>query len=242
MRSRPTPGLDRLPAALRPAPVTVELPVTGHLDEAERELARHARADDDHCWGYFPSLTGRPGIHTDLPACRKFASALPAITDAGTHYQFNFLRLSLRCQSRKPAYHLDSDAATALTGDPGTLAQRQVGRILLNLSTTEERNLYYLDLDVLAVAVVREGSYVRAADQTLAARHVVRATIPPRSGTTAHGVSFIASHVLHSGVDGLHGHFVAAYGYDRGTRTSRCAINLPLAAATPGQPLYPPAT
>jgi hypothetical protein len=196
MWSRLNPGHDRLPAALRPSPVTVELPAIERVEEAERELARHARADDHRCWGYFPSLTGRPGIHADLPACRDFASVLPEIIAADVHYRFNFIRLSLRCQSQQPAYHLDSDAATALTGDLATLAQRRVGRLLLNLSTTEERNLYYLDLDVSA------------------ARPAVRAAIPPRSGQTAHGICFVANHVLHSGVDGPNGHFVAAYGYD----------------------------
>lgn len=215
MWSRLNRDRDRLPAALRPSPVTVELPTIRHVDDAGRELVRHAQADDHRCWGYFPSLAGRPGIHTDLPACRDFASALPEVIAAGANYQFNFIRLSLRCQSPQPAYHLDSDAATALTGDPATLDQRQVGRILLNLSTTEERSLHYLDLDVSAVAQTREGAYVRAADQTLASRYAVRAAVPPRSGKIAHGISFVASHVLHSGVDGPHGHFIAAYGYDR---------------------------
>jgi hypothetical protein len=210
----PIRGHSRLPAALRPAPVTVCLPTTGQVDAAERELRRHARADDQRCWGYFPSLTGQPGIHTNLPACGDFAAALPEVTAAGATYQFNFLRLSLRCQSPEPAYHLDSDAATALTGDPATLGRRLVGRILLNLSTTEERTLHYLDLDISAAALTRQGSYVRAADQTEAARFAVRATIPPRSGRITHGIAFVANQVLHSGVDGPRGHFVAAYGYD----------------------------
>jgi hypothetical protein len=214
MRRRLNPGHHRLPAALRPVPVTVELPAVNHIDKAERELVRHAQADDQRCWGYFPSLAGHPGIHTDLPACRDFATALPEITTAGACYQFNFIRLSLSGQSQPPAYHLDTDAATALTGDPATLNQRQVGRILLNLSTADERSLYYLDLDVSSTALTHEGAYVRAADQALAARHTVRAAIPPRSGTITHGISFVSSHVLHSGVNGAHGHFVTAYGYD----------------------------
>lgn len=206
--------MNPLPARLRPAPVTVELPAAAAVDAAERELARHAGADGQQCWGYFPSLTGRPGIRTDLPACQQLASTVPEITAAGTRYQFNFLRLSLRCQSTQAAYHLDTDAATALTGDPATLDQRLVGRILLNLSTTQERHLCYLDLHPSAVALTWEGSYVRVAGQAVAAEHAARATIPPRTGTVAHGVSFLANHVLHSGVDGPHGHFVAAYGYD----------------------------
>jgi hypothetical protein len=214
MRSRLNRGGDRLPADLRPSPVVVELPSVRPVEDAGHELARHAQADDHRCWGYFPSLTGRPGIQAGLPACRDFASALPEFTIAGADYRFNFIRLSLRCQSQQPAYHLDSDAATALTGDPATLGRRRVARILLNLSTTQERNLYYLDLDVSAAALTREGSYVRVADPALVTRYAVRAAIPPRSGKIAHGISFVASQVLHSGVDGPHGHFVAAYGYE----------------------------
>jgi hypothetical protein len=208
-----------LPAALRPSLVTAELPTIGHLDAAERELRRHAQADDHQCWGYFPSLTGQPGIHADLPACRDFATAMPEVTAAGVTYRFNFLRVSLRCQSQQPAYHLDTDAATALTGDPATLHQRLVGRVLLNLSDTEERNLYYLDLDMSTAALTAEGSYVRAADQAQAAQHAVRAVIPPRSGRIVHGITFVANLVLHSGADGPRGHLVAAYGYDRDART-----------------------
>ncbi len=62
---------------------------------------------------------------------------------------------------------------------------------------------------------------MRAADQALAERHAVGATIPPRSGTIVRGTSFVANHVLHSGVDRPHGHFVAAYGYDLDARARR---------------------
>lgn len=77
--------------------------------------------------------------------------------------------------------------------------------------------MYYLEIDAASVVLARERSYIRAADHMLAVRYAVRATIPPRSGTTVYGISFIASRVLHSGADGVHGHFVAAYGYDRGS-------------------------
>jgi hypothetical protein len=195
------------------------LPTVRHVDAAERELRRHAKADDHRCWGYFPSLIGRPDIHVDLPACRDFASVMPQIIAAGVSYQFNFIRLALRCQSLQPAYHLDSDAATALTGDPATLHERLVGRVLLNLSATEERHLYYLDLHVPAATLTWEGSYVRASDLTQAARYAMCTTIPPRSGSIVHGITFVANCVLHSGADGPRGHFIAAYGFDR-TQTS----------------------
>jgi hypothetical protein len=218
--SRLNPARDRLPAALRPVPVAVTLPAIGLVDEAEHELRQHAQADAHRCWGYFPSLTGRPGIHVDLPFCRDFADAVPEVAGAGARYRFNFIRLSVggsnctAARSPQPSYHLDSDAATALTGDPATLDQRDVGRILLNLSPTGERTLHYLDLDVSATALTHEGAYVRPADPTAPAGYAARATIPPRSGRIVHGIRFVANRVLHSGVDGPHGHFVAAYGYD----------------------------
>jgi hypothetical protein len=223
MRPRLNPAGDRLPAALRPSHVSADLATIRHVDAAERELRRHAQPDDHRCWGYFPSLTRRSGIHVDLPACQDFAAALPEVTAAGTTYRFSFLRMSLVCQSQQPACHLDSDAATALTGDPATLGQRLVGQVLLNLSATEERILHYPDLDVSAAALTREGSYVRATGQAQAVRYARHAAIPPRSGRLVHGISFIANRVLHSGVDGPHGHFVAAYGYDRDTQAPASA-------------------
>jgi hypothetical protein len=38
------------------------------------------------------------------------------------------------------------------------------------------------------------------------------AVIPPRVGTTVHGLAFASNRVLHSGLDGEHGHLIAAYG------------------------------
>lgn len=89
-----------------------------------------------------------------------------------------------------------------------------MGRVLLNLSPTGERTLHYLDLDVCATSLIHEGAYVHPADPTAPTGYSARATIPPRSGRIVHGIRFVANRVLHSGIDGPHGHFVAAYGYD----------------------------
>jgi hypothetical protein len=124
---------------------------------------------------------GRPGIHVDLPACRDFADALPEVAGAGPPCRFNFIRLSLGGHHARPSYHLDCDAATALTGDPATLDRRVVGRILLNLSPATERTLHYLDLDVTTTALTHEGAYVYPADPAVLAGYAARATIPPRS-------------------------------------------------------------
>jgi hypothetical protein len=215
MTSPPRHNRPRLPAGLRPAPVTITLPSAQPTADAERELRRHAHHDPHHCWGYFPALAHHPGIHTALPACRDFAATLPAITLAGTRYRFSFLRLALASGSQRPAYHLDSDAATALTGDPATLHRRHVGRLLLNLHTTTPRTLHYLDLDVSTTTLTPRGGYIRTTSQTPGTQHAAQTAIPPRAGRTVHGITFLASHVLHSGVDGPHGHYIAAYGYDQ---------------------------
>jgi hypothetical protein len=64
------------------------------------------------------------GIRAELPACRVFAEALPAISRAGMTYGFDFRRRPLACQAADPAFRLDSDAATALMGDVGSLYER----------------------------------------------------------------------------------------------------------------------
>jgi hypothetical protein len=105
---------------LRPQPVELDLAAIGEaITAAQDELRLVAMDDLDRCCGYFPALAGLSGIRTELPACRAFAEALTAISHAGMTYGFNFLRLSLVRQSADPAFHLDSDAATALTGDVG---------------------------------------------------------------------------------------------------------------------------
>ena len=148
-------------------PVAVEIHVPGLAEStagAELELAARAALDRDKCCGYFPVLEGVDGIDCDLPACRAFARNLPIITHRGREFRFNFLRLSLKQQSVDPAYHLDSDAATALSGDLTTITRRRVQRLLLNLSSRHERTLHYLDVDSRCVDLVADGSYVRAAN------------------------------------------------------------------------------
>jgi hypothetical protein len=44
------------------------------------------------------------------------------------------------------------------------------------------------------------------------------AVIPPRVGTTVYGLAFASNGVLHSGLDGERGHFIAAYGVETADR------------------------
>jgi hypothetical protein len=196
-------------------PVAVEIYIPGlaeNVTEAWLELGARAALDNDSCCGYFPALEGVRGVDCDLPACRAFATSVPVINHGGAEFRFNFLRLSLKQQSVDPAYHLDSDAATALSGDVTTIRRRRVERLLLNLSSRSERTLHYLDVDSCCVDLVADGSYVRAADPRGLANHSLTASIPPRRGSHVAGLLFAANLVLHSGVDDLSGHFVGAYG------------------------------
>lgn len=204
---------------LRPGPVELDLePVGEVIAAAEDELRFGAVEDRDRCCGYFPALAGMSGIRSQLPACGVFAEALPEISHGGVAYRFNFLRLSLVCQSADPAFHRDSDAATALTGDVSGLDEREVLRLLLNLSSQQERALHYLDVDPRSIDLVAEGSYVRAKDPEILQTRIRVAIIAPRTGTTVHGLAFASNRVLHSGVDGEEGHFIAAYGVETANR------------------------
>lgn len=205
---------------LRPQPVEFDAEAMGEAIIAAQDELRWVAIDDrDRCCGYFPALEGRSGIRTELPACRAFAQALPAISHAGMTYGFNFLRLSLVRQSADPAFHLDSDAATALTGDVGTLNEREVMRLLVNLSSQQARMLHYLDLDPRGDDLVVQGAYVHLKDLDRVQAHVHVARIPPRTRGTLHGLAFTSNRVLHSGLDGEHGHFIAAYGVETAARS-----------------------
>jgi hypothetical protein len=205
----------RLAAIHHPVAVEIRLPgLAESTADAELELGARAAVDRDRCCGYFPALRGVHGIDCDLPACHAFATSLPTIDYGGTRFRFNFLRLSLKQQSVDPAYHLDSDAATALSGDLTTIRRRRVERLLLNLSSRNERTLHYLDVDSCCVELVADGSYVRAADPRGLADRALTANIPPRRGSYVAGLLFAANMVLHSGVDDVSGHFVGAYGVD----------------------------
>ena len=205
----------RLPATHRPLAVEIYLPgLAERAANAGLELGARAALDRDKCCGYFPALEGVHGVDCDLPACRAFATSLPVINYGGRELRFNFLRLSLKQQSVDPAYHLDSDAATALSGDVTTMRRRRILRLLLNLSSRSERTLHYLDVDSCCVDLVADGSYVRAADPCALADSSRVANIPPRCGSRVAGLLFTANLVLHSGVDDASGHFVGAYGIE----------------------------
>jgi hypothetical protein len=209
----------QLDGTCHPAAVELEIPLVAQEAAAvEHELRTPADQDPDRCCGYFPALAGQGGIVSDLPTCQAFAARLPYIFHGGYRYEFNFLRLSLVQQSTDPSYHLDSDAATALTGDVAAINRRQIRRLLLNLSARSDRNLCYLNLDPGSVELAVDGSYIGVADPDALRGYGLIATIPQRRGSTVHGLVFASNLVLHSGLDDQDGHFVAAYGIETDTR------------------------
>ncbi len=204
-----------LAAHRHPAIVAFVIPgIAEASTAAASELRERALIDRDRCCGYFPSLAGAPGIHVDLPACAEFAIRLPEIRSAGAVYRFNFLRLSLVRQSSVPAYHLDSDADTAITGDVARLGERRILRLLLNLHQRSDRAVHYIDVDPSSVALAAQGSYLCVAEPAAVRSHARVLTIPRRRDATVHGAAFASNLVLHAGVDDAEGHFVAAYGID----------------------------
>ena len=209
------PSPPSLSATHLPVAVTLDLPeLIESIMAVETELGARAVLDQNRCRGYFPALEGVRGIDSDLPACREFRDRVPSLEVCGNDYQFNFIRLSSVQQSVEPAFHLDSDAATALSGDVATLRQRRVARLLLNLSSQSGRALHFLDVDPFCVDLASDGSYVRAADPLGLLERARRVVIPARRGSCVGGLLFVASSMLHSGVDDVGGHFVTAYGID----------------------------
>jgi hypothetical protein len=212
---------SRLAASHHPVTIALNLPgSTQSLAEVETELRARAALDQNGCCGYFPALMDVPEIDSDLPACRALEARWPSIWHGGAEYRFNFVRLSLTQQSADPVFHLDSDAATALGGDVTTLRDRRVARLLLNLSSRSERALHFLDVEPHCVELVSDGSYVRAADPRGLMERALTMVVPARRGSWVTGLLFAANLVLHSGVDEIDGHFVAAYGIDEADPTS----------------------
>lgn len=202
-----------LSSTFQPTEITLNFPGDEiFIVTAEEELYAKARADANGCYGYFPAMGGSGNIDTDLPLSRAYAEAVPTLVVDDRTLSFNFIRLSLIQQRGDSPFHLDSDAATALTGNVSTISDRLVWRLLLNLSSKHSRTLSYLDVNPASVDLTNNGGYIHLENQELAAETAKNAVIPPRKGKKVHGVLFCASRVLHTGRDDEFGHFVAGYG------------------------------
>jgi hypothetical protein len=202
-----------LAPTMQPTQHTITLDIDEELlDAAERELYAKATDDSNHCYGYFPGMKGKDGIDTELSACKALHDALPMIQIADKQLSCNFIRLSLVKQQGDFPFHLDTDAATALTGDKETLNKRKVWRILLNLSTKHPRTLSYIDADPNTVELDYGNGYLHCVDEQAMNERKQSVQIPPRTKTQVSGVLFCSSRVLHTGVDDDNGHFVAGFG------------------------------
>lgn len=207
--------IEALQRAFQPIAIEWELPGDEALvTAAGEELRGKAGSDANGCYGYFPGMRGLADIDSDLPHSQAFAEAVPTITIGDKALGFNFVRTSLVQQRGDAPFHLDSDAATALTGDVGTLGSRLVWRLLLNLSGVHPRTLAYLDANIDTVRLSNEGGYIHCEDKAAAATARTH-TIAPRAGRLVSGVLFCANRVLHTGRDDENGHFVAGYGCEQ---------------------------
>jgi hypothetical protein len=197
------------------------LPSTNQdITAVQAELTAKAKEDANKCWGYFPAMKGKSSIDTDLPISAGFADGIPQLEVDGKSLRFNFVRLSLIQQTGTSPFHLDTDAATALTGDTSTLSKRLVWRLLLNLNDKHTRTLSYLDLDSTKIPLLDDGGYLHC-DASLVHEGIIRRiVIPPRKGSKASGVLFCASRVLHTGQDDQFGHFVTGFGCEEPDTTS----------------------
>lgn len=200
-----------LPQQLQPIEVALPTGDAAVIEAVGLELTGRAKQDADRCFGYFPALRDSEGIETSLPACENFAGANPNIQIGDRRLNFNFLRRSLIQQKGFAAFHIDTDAATAVTGDIETIHERRVWRLLINLSSDIPRVFMYSDIDPDSLDIDSSEGYLFY-DKDIDPGNIKRITLPPQTDTTTSGVLFCSNRVLHSGQDDKHGHFVAGYG------------------------------
>ncbi len=179
---------------------------------AGEELRRRAIHDDDHCYGYFPSFAGLATIDTSLPLSAAFAELMPTITVQNKQFSFSFLRLSLIRQPSQAPYHVDNNSMEALRDHHGLEDDVKIWRLLINLNPRHSRTVNYLDLDPASVPLVTAKGYTHFAAENLPQKLVRTLKLPPLRQGIAKAALLCASHVLHSGQDDKHGHFVAGYG------------------------------
>lgn len=207
--------IEPLSTKFQPRSVNVQLTCASQLvSDVQNELTAKAKTDKNKCWGYFPAMKDKASIDTKLPISRRFAQSVPELRVNEFDMNFNFVRLSLVKQTGDSPFHLDTDAATALTGNAATLSKRLVWRLLINLSDKHPRTLSYLDIDSSKITLVDDDGYVHC-DKKLVTKDVIRRiAVAPRRDNHVSGVLFCASRVLHTGQDDKFGHFVSGYGYE----------------------------
>ena len=117
MKSQVSADSSAAGGAFLPLPfrAVLEGPAVDAIDGAERELRRRAATDENRCAGFFPTLSGVPGIESDFPSCRDLMRLVPKIEHESRVYRFNFIRLSLVCQASQPACQARRERLSAVS-------------------------------------------------------------------------------------------------------------------------------
>jgi hypothetical protein len=136
----------------------------------------------------------REGIDHDLPACRALAEGYPLQRVGELAVRFNFMRMSLRRQAllvqhEDTIFHLDSVAATALTGNLDTITNRQLWRLHVNLHPVHTRTLAYVDIHpaFIAGSIVQHENYAYCPPEAISKKALTTTDIPRRIGGTTMG-------------------------------------------------------
>ena len=205
-------GPQHLPPELHPILIATTLLSDELIDGALAELTQAAQNDPNGCWGDFAGFESRD---LPLPRTRKFAESVDAaaITPVDRPLPYCFTRVSIWRQPTidRAQFHLDTDALTAVGGDP-TEAGKIVVRALFNIGQYP-RSLEYLDIDPRFVLLQARGSTVRYLGRT--AGRVRKIDIAARVPGLVSGVLFYSNRVLHSGRDDKRGHAVLALGHEQ---------------------------
>jgi hypothetical protein len=204
-----------LNAEYEPAIISIELAgVSSAIDAVQQELTERALQTPSRCYGYFPDVK-EEGVRRDLPACEAFADNLPTVQVNGQYLGFNFLRMSLVKQEAKAHFHIDTDLASGFGGERRYVLTRRVWRLILNLSSVNDRRIAYSSQHPESIPLVDEDGYVHCPSGYIDERAMTILSIRPRVRDTIYGALLCVSQVLHSGQDDELGHFVASYGEDR---------------------------
>lgn len=179
---------------------------------AQQELLNAAQSHQEKIWGYFPALSTR----STLPHCAHLARELTQIVCDFTlqDWVFAFLRVSEKREQEEVGHlHLDSRQDGRPMAEEALKQTPSLQRLLLNLSD-QPRTLLYSPLNTNEIE--KQGGRLVKAGYTLVelplGANLKTIEIPPRQNDTLWCLEFCASSTPHAGVEGLEGHFLAAFG------------------------------
>lgn len=193
----------------RPTSHRFDLLNSSAIYRAEKELREKACLDTvNSCHGFFPDHF--EDAAEGLPESAAFATAFPGFMVKNMNLTFSWLRLSLVPHTPLAPFHLDGDSKTGFTDEPDP--DRRAWRLVLNLDAEHDREFGFSPIDPWSVPLRLESGYYRAEAVNTGDREVE--VIPHRRGRIVHGVLACVSQLLHVGVEGTHGSFLASYGFE----------------------------